>query len=75
MERDLDALLAEQVAYYRARAGEYDEIYAERGMRDTLVGTLPVRGMSSSSRAGRDAGRRCWPPAPGRSPRWTRRRR
>lgn len=28
---DADALLAEQVAYYRARAPEYDEVYERRG--------------------------------------------
>jgi demethylmenaquinone methyltransferase/2-methoxy-6-polyprenyl-1,4-benzoquinol methylase len=44
MSHDLDALLAEQIAYYRARAGEYDEIYAEREMLDTLVGQLPISG-------------------------------
>ena len=44
MEHDLDALLAEQVAYYRARAGEYDEVYSEPAMRDTLVSSLPISG-------------------------------
>ena len=44
MEHDLDALLAEQVDYYRARAGEYDEAYSEPAMRDTLVSALPISG-------------------------------
>lgn len=42
-----DELLAEQIAYYRARAGEYDQSYAERadlrGML-ALVDDLPIAG-------------------------------
>lgn len=42
-----DALLREQLAYYRARAGEYDRVYAERedlASLLTLVDGLPVGG-------------------------------
>lgn len=34
---DLDTLLSEQAAYYRARASEYDEVYAGRTKRFTLA--------------------------------------
>ncbi|MBR8639329.1 class I SAM-dependent methyltransferase [Streptomyces tuirus] len=42
-----DALLAEQIAYYRAGAAEYDRPYAEREQLRRLLGMvdrLPVRG-------------------------------
>ena len=44
---DDEALIAEQIGYYRARAGEYDQVYAVR--QDVqellaLVGELPVGG-------------------------------
>ncbi|WP_406350859.1 class I SAM-dependent methyltransferase [Streptomyces sp. NBC_00658] len=42
-----DALLAEQIAYYRARAFEYDRIYAERAdLRELMAALdgLPVAG-------------------------------
>ncbi|MFJ2831087.1 class I SAM-dependent methyltransferase [Streptomyces sp. NPDC087263] len=42
-----DALLAEQIAYYRARAFEYDRVYAERADLRELVATLdgvPIAG-------------------------------
>jgi len=41
-----DDLLARQLAYYRARAGEYDQVYALRGFEHlTAVGdALPVAG-------------------------------
>jgi SAM-dependent methyltransferase len=46
---DLDALLAEQVAYYRARAGEYDATYpldgesdARRRLRTALEALAPL---------------------------------
>lgn len=47
MAGDEDALLAEQVAYYRARAPEYDRVYAEReDLRELLTVTddLPIAG-------------------------------
>ncbi len=47
MAIDEDALLAEQIAYYRARAPEYDRVYAEReDLREllTLADALPVAG-------------------------------
>lgn len=47
MAIDEDALLAEQVAYYRARAPEYDRVYAEReDLRDLLTVTdgFPITG-------------------------------
>ncbi|MFD8811374.1 hypothetical protein ACFV23_07765 [Streptomyces sp. NPDC059627] len=47
MAIDEDALLAEQVAYYRARAPEYDRVYAEREDLRELVAVidgLPVAG-------------------------------
>ncbi len=46
MSDGLDALLDGQLAYYRARAPEYDEVYAERGFRHLtdLVERLPVSG-------------------------------
>ncbi|MGX1910151.1 class I SAM-dependent methyltransferase [Streptomyces phaeochromogenes] len=42
-----DALLTEQMAYYRARAPEYDRVYAEReDLREllTVVDDLPIAG-------------------------------
>ncbi|MEV7343559.1 class I SAM-dependent methyltransferase [Streptomyces sp. NPDC093544] len=42
-----DALLAEQIAYYRARAFEYDRVYAERaGLRELMseFDGLPIAG-------------------------------
>ncbi|GAA4019700.1 hypothetical protein GCM10022232_74910 [Streptomyces plumbiresistens] len=47
MAIDEDALLAEQIAYYRARAPEYDRVYAERAdLREllTAVDDLPIAG-------------------------------
>ncbi|REE58682.1 demethylmenaquinone methyltransferase/2-methoxy-6-polyprenyl-1,4-benzoquinol methylase [Streptomyces sp. 3212.3] len=47
MVSDDDALLAEQIAYYRARAPEYDRVYAGReDLREllALIDTLPVTG-------------------------------
>ncbi|MEV0130710.1 class I SAM-dependent methyltransferase [Dactylosporangium sp. NPDC050688] len=46
MSDGLEALLDGQLAYYRARAPEYDEVYAERGFRTLtgLVEQLPVSG-------------------------------
>lgn len=47
MSSDDDALLAEQMAYYRAAAAEYDRPYAEReGLQRllTVVDDLPVSG-------------------------------
>ncbi|NGO13320.1 class I SAM-dependent methyltransferase [Streptomyces sp. HC44] len=47
MAGDDEALLAEQMAYYRARAPEYDRVYAERSdLRELLaaVDDLPVTG-------------------------------
>ncbi|MEW2394545.1 class I SAM-dependent methyltransferase [Streptomyces sp. NPDC046862] len=47
MAIDEDALLAEQVAYYRARAPEYDRVYAEReDLRElvTVIDDLPIAG-------------------------------
>lgn len=50
MDHDLGTLLAEQVAYYRARAAEYDELYADHkkwdtlDTLDTLVGQPPITG-------------------------------
>jgi demethylmenaquinone methyltransferase/2-methoxy-6-polyprenyl-1,4-benzoquinol methylase len=44
---DDDALIAEQIGYYRARAGEYDRVYAVRpDVREllALVGELPIGG-------------------------------
>jgi 2-polyprenyl-3-methyl-5-hydroxy-6-metoxy-1,4-benzoquinol methylase len=42
--RSLDMLLAEQLAYYRARAAEYDELYADRADWDALIAPLPIGG-------------------------------
>jgi SAM-dependent methyltransferase len=44
MGGNLDTLLAEQIAYYRARAAEYDEEYAGRADWDALIGPLPIGG-------------------------------
>ncbi|WP_419994871.1 class I SAM-dependent methyltransferase [Streptomyces boninensis] len=47
MTTEDDALLAEQVTYYRARAGEYDRVYDERAdLRDLrgVVDELPIAG-------------------------------
>ncbi|WP_369245314.1 class I SAM-dependent methyltransferase [Streptomyces sp. R41] len=47
MDADDDALVAEQIAHYRARASEYDRVYAERqDLRElvTAVDGLPVTG-------------------------------
>ncbi|MBY8881206.1 class I SAM-dependent methyltransferase [Actinacidiphila acidipaludis] len=47
MGNDADAVVLEQIAYYRARAAEYDRVYAERGDLKVLlplVDTLPVTG-------------------------------
>ncbi|MER5793641.1 class I SAM-dependent methyltransferase [Streptomyces sp. NPDC001980] len=47
MAIDEDALLAEQIAYYRARAPEYDRVYAEReDLREllALADDFPVAG-------------------------------
>ncbi len=47
MGNDDEALLVEQIAYYRARAAEYDRVYAEReDVRELLAlfGDLPVVG-------------------------------
>jgi SAM-dependent methyltransferase len=41
---DLDALLAEQITYYRARAPEYDEVYTGRDWWDAFVDELPITG-------------------------------
>jgi ubiquinone/menaquinone biosynthesis C-methylase UbiE len=44
MVHDLDTLLGEQLAYYRARAAEYDELYAGRADWDALIAPLPIGG-------------------------------
>lgn len=48
MADDVEALLAEQVDYYQARAGEYDESYAGADTPlqhlDTVLGVLPTGG-------------------------------
>jgi SAM-dependent methyltransferase len=46
MHHNLNTLLAEQVAYYRARAAEYDELYkeADRAAWDALIEPLPIAG-------------------------------
>jgi len=44
MDDDLDALLAEQRAYYRARAREYDEVYANKATWDAFLDVLPITG-------------------------------
>lgn len=44
MDDDLDALLAEQLAYYRARAPEYDEVYANKRAWDAFIDELPITG-------------------------------
>ncbi|MFJ8364356.1 methyltransferase domain-containing protein [Streptomyces sp. NPDC093984] len=36
---DADAVVREQIAYYRARAAEYDRVYTERG---EVLGLLPL---------------------------------
>jgi demethylmenaquinone methyltransferase/2-methoxy-6-polyprenyl-1,4-benzoquinol methylase len=44
---DLDALLREQVAYYRARAGEYDLLYEQRAdlaAPEEVLDGLPITG-------------------------------
>jgi demethylmenaquinone methyltransferase/2-methoxy-6-polyprenyl-1,4-benzoquinol methylase len=61
---DEHGLLAEQMAYYRARATGYDRAYAERqGLQELLaiVDELPIVAMCWSWRAGRGSGRRCSP--------------
>ena len=40
----IDALIDEQVAYYRARASEYDEVYQARDRWDGFVEELPIAG-------------------------------
>jgi SAM-dependent methyltransferase len=43
----LDVLLRDQIAYYQARAGEYDVVYNERqglGRPESLLEGLPIRG-------------------------------
>nr|WP_306665350.1 transposase [Streptomyces morookaense] len=47
MGDDADAAVREQIAYYRARASEYDRVYAEREdlrVLRPLIETLPVTG-------------------------------
>ncbi|MET8638742.1 class I SAM-dependent methyltransferase [Streptomyces sp. NPDC004680] len=47
MGNDSDAVVREQVAYYRARAAEYDRVYSERGDLQVLlpvIDNLPVTG-------------------------------
>jgi demethylmenaquinone methyltransferase/2-methoxy-6-polyprenyl-1,4-benzoquinol methylase len=44
MDDDLDALLGEQIAYYRARAPEYDEEYVGRASWDRFIDELPITG-------------------------------
>jgi SAM-dependent methyltransferase len=44
VSHNLDTLLAEQLAYYRARAAEYDELYADRADWDALIAPLPISG-------------------------------
>jgi demethylmenaquinone methyltransferase/2-methoxy-6-polyprenyl-1,4-benzoquinol methylase len=47
MGNDADAVVREQIAYYRARAAEYDRVYAERedlAVLLPLIDTLPVAG-------------------------------
>ncbi|WP_055585637.1 class I SAM-dependent methyltransferase [Peterkaempfera griseoplana] len=47
MGNDADAVVQEQITYYRARAAEYDRVYAEReDLRQLLplIDTLPVTG-------------------------------
>lgn len=46
MTGDRDALLDGQLAYYRKRAGEYDEVYQERGFVELtgIAETLPIEG-------------------------------
>jgi SAM-dependent methyltransferase len=44
MDNDLDALLAEQIAYYRARAPEYDEVYADKRTWEAFLDELPIAG-------------------------------
>jgi SAM-dependent methyltransferase len=43
MEDELDALLAEQVAYYRGRAPDYDDAYLGKHW-DRSIEELPIRG-------------------------------
>jgi ubiquinone/menaquinone biosynthesis C-methylase UbiE len=40
---EVEALLAEQIAYYRARAPEYDEVYAGKQW-DRFIDELPITG-------------------------------
>jgi SAM-dependent methyltransferase len=44
MSDDLDVLLSEQIAYYRARAPEYDEVFADRAQWDRFIDELPING-------------------------------
>lgn len=46
MGNDIDALMAEQISYYRARAREYDRAYAGTEIRELLSVTaeLPIAG-------------------------------
>jgi ubiquinone/menaquinone biosynthesis C-methylase UbiE len=44
MAGDIDALLAEQIAYYRGRAAEYDKFYAACHLPDSLIDDLPLGG-------------------------------
>jgi SAM-dependent methyltransferase len=41
---ELDWLLAEQVRYYRARAGEYDQVYGDRELPTDRLAGLPISG-------------------------------
>jgi ubiquinone/menaquinone biosynthesis C-methylase UbiE len=44
VEVEVETLLAEQVAYYRARAPEYDEVYAGKEQWDQFIDELPITG-------------------------------
>jgi SAM-dependent methyltransferase len=44
MDDEVQALVAEQVAYYRARAPENDEVYADKSTWDAFLDELPIAG-------------------------------
>jgi hypothetical protein len=66
MDDDLDALLAEQIAYYRARAREYDDVYADKTTWAAFLDELPITGDVLELACARDGGPHCWPAAPAR---------
>jgi len=65
MEDDVEALLAEQIAYYRAHAPDYDIAYLGKDW-DQSIEELPITGDVLELACGPATGPRCWPPVPAR---------